>query len=310
MTIAAADAGKDIYCEKPLGRTIRGQQKMIEAVRKHNRVLQTGSHERSNPLVRQACELVRSGAIGRVTRVIAHVGRHNKVGPGPGWKEMPVPEGFDYALWLGPAPAVPYHKDRCLYNFRFNYDYAGGQITNFGAHSLDMAQWGLGTDDTGPTNVEYLYADYLPKGSLFNAATHTFFRCKYKNGAVLECITAEPSVRCIFEGTDGVVRIDNMGQNFVVIPEKLKPKPVIDAEKYHSGDDHVRNFLDCVKSRSEPAAPVELGHRTATVCHLGNIAIELKAKLKWDPEQERFVGDKSEEANALLDRQWRDSWKA
>jgi predicted dehydrogenase len=310
MTIAAAEAGKDIYCEKPLGRTIGGQQKMIEAVRKNERILQTGNHERSNPLVRQACELVRSGAIGDVKRVIAHVGRHNKVGPGPGWKEMPVPEGFDYALWLGPAPEAPYHEDRCLYNFRFNYDYAGGQNTNFGAHSLDMAQWGLGADDSGPTSIDYIYADYLPKGSLFDAATHTFFRAKYKNGAVVECITAEPSVRCIFEGTEGIVRIDNMGQNFTVVPNKIMPKPVIDAQSYHSGDAHVRNFLDCVKSRSEPNAPIELGHRTASVCHLGNIAIELKAKLKWDPKTERFTGDKSDEANALLNREWRDTWKS
>jgi predicted dehydrogenase len=310
MTIAAAEAGKDIYCEKPLGLTIGGQRRMVEAVRKHERILQAGSHERSNPLVRQACELVRSGAIGEVKRVVAHVGRHNKVGPGPGWQPMPVPDGFDYGLWLGPAPNAPYHEDRCLYNFRFNYDYAGGQVTNFGAHSLDMAQWGLGTDDTGPTLVEHIYADYLPPGSLFNAATHTFFRCKYKNGAVLECITAEPSVRCIFEGTDGVVRIDNMGQNFVVIPEKLGPKPVVDADRYHSGDDHVRNFIDCVKSRSEPAAPVEIGHRSGTICHLGNIAIQLKAKLKWDPEAERFEGEHSDEANELLDRQPREDWKA
>jgi predicted dehydrogenase len=310
MTIAAAEAGKDIYCEKPLGLTIGGQQKMIEAVRKHDRILQTGTHERSNPLVRQACELVRSGAIGEVKRVVAHVGRHNKVGPGPGWSPMSVPDGFDYALWLGPAPEAPYHEDRCLYNFRFNYDYAGGQVTNFGAHSLDMAQWGLGMDDTGPTQIEYIFADYLPKGSLFNAATHTFFRCKYKNGVVVECITAEPSVRCIFEGTDGMLRIDNMGQNFVVLPETLKPKPVIDSEKYHSGDDHVRNFLECIKSRSEPAAPIEVGHRSASVCHLGNIAIHLKAQLKWDPTAERFVGDRSDDANALLNREYRAWWKA
>jgi predicted dehydrogenase len=305
MTIAAAEAGKDIYCEKPLGLSIAGQQRMIAAVRKHERILQTGTHERSNPLVRQACEFVRSGGIGEVKRVTAYVGRHNKTGPGPGWKPMPVPDGFDYDLWLGPAAEAPYHQDRCLYNFRFIYDYAGGQVTNFGAHSLDMAQWGLGTDSTGPTSIEYVYADYLPKGSLFDAATHTCFRCRYDNGAVLECYTAEPSVRCIFEGTNGMVRIDNMGQNFVVIPDALKPTPVIDAEKYHSGDDHVRNFLDCVKSRSEPAAPVEIGHRSASVCHLGNIAIRLKAKLKWDPKAERFVGDKSDEANALLTREAR-----
>jgi predicted dehydrogenase len=215
-----------------------------------------------------------------------------------------------YHLWLGPAPDASYHKDRCLYNFRFNYDYAGGQVTNFGAHSLDMAQWGLDMDDTGPTTVEYVFADYLPKGSLFNAATHTFFRCRYKNGTVVECLTGEPSVRCVFEGTEGMIRIDNMGQNFFATPNSLWPKDVKGTEKYHSGEDHVRNFLDCIKSRKDPAAPVEIGHRSASLCHLGNIAIKLQAKLKWDPKAERFVGSKADEANALLNRPARDSWAA
>jgi predicted dehydrogenase len=308
MTIAAAAAGKDIYCEKPLGLALAGQQRMIAAVRKHERILQVGTHERSNSIVRKACELVRSGAIGEVKRVVAHVGRHNKIGPGPGWQPMPVPDGFDYALWLGPAPEAPYHKDRCLYNFRFIYDYAGGQVTNFGAHSLDIAQWGLGMDDTGPESVEYVYADYLPNGSLFDAATHTAFRCRYASGAVVECFTAEPSVRCIFEGTEGMVRVDNMGQHFFASPASIWPKDVKGIEKYHSGEDHMRNFLECVKSRSEPNAPIEIGHRSASLCHLGNIAIKLRAKLRWDAENEIFMGSKSDEANALLDRPARDSW--
>src|SRR5690606_4123449 len=135
MTIAAANAKKHVYCEKPLGLTIGEEQAMIKAVRDNGVVLQTGSHERSNPIVRQACELVRNGYIGEVKRVTTNVGFHNMVGPGPGWEPMPVPDGFDYDLWLGPAPQAPYHKDRCLYRFRFNYDYAGGQVTNFGAHS-------------------------------------------------------------------------------------------------------------------------------------------------------------------------------
>lgn len=308
ISIAAAEAGKDIYCEKPLGLTIARQQKVIAAVRQRQRVFQTGSHERSNPLVRQACELVRSGAIGKVKRVVANIGRHNKVGPGPGWQPMPVPEGFDYAMWLGPAPDAPYHKDRCLYNFRFNYDYSGGQVTNFGAHSLDMAQWGLGMDHSGPVEVEYVYADYLPTGSLFNAATHTFFRCTYPGGTSLECVTSSPIVRCMFEGTDGMLRIDDDGKNFVVVPTSLKPKPALDVASYHSGEDHVRNFLECVKTRSEPTAAVEIGHRSASVCHLGNIAIQLEAALKWDPQSERFVGNRSDEANALLDRPARGDW--
>lgn len=310
MSIAAMEAGKDVYCEKPLGLTIGGQQQVIDAVRKHKRILQVGTHERSNPIVRRACELVRSGAIGEVKRVIAHVGRHNKTGPGPGWQPMPVPDGFDYNLWLGPAPEAPYHAERCLYNFRFNYDYAGGQVTNFGAHSIDIAQWGLGTDTTGPTQIEYIYADYLPKGSLFNAATHTCFRAKFASGTILECFTAEPAVRTIFEGTEGMVRVDNMGQNFFVTPKPLWPKELTGKEKYHSGDDHVRNFLDCIKSRQEPVAPVEIGHRSASICHLGNIAIKLQSKLKWDPQAERFVDSNSKEANELRSRSPRLSWSA
>ena len=308
MTIAAAKAGKDIYCEKPLGLTIAGQQRMIKAVRDNNRVLQTGNHERSNPYVKAACEMVRDGAIGKVTRVICNIGRQNKVGPGPGWQPMPVPAGFDYDLWLGPAPEAAYHKDRCLYSFRFNYDYAGGQVTNFGAHSIDMAQWGLGMDDSGPKQVECVYADYLPKGSLYDATTYSHFRCKYDSGAVLDCVTGDPSVRCAFYGTDGFVSIDNQGQNASVIPVALTPEKLKKRVKYHSGPDHIRNFLDCVKSRSEPAAPVELGHRSATVCHIGNIALQLGGKLKWDVEAERFEGSGSEAANALLDREQRTAW--
>ena len=308
MTVAAAEAGKDIYCEKPLGLTIGGQQQMIKAVRKNNCVLQTGSHERSNPYARAACEFVRSGAIGKVRRVVCNVGRHNKVGPGPGWSAMDVPEGFDYDMWLGPAPDAPYHEDRCLYRFRFISDHAGGQTTNFGAHSIDLAQWALGMDDSGPTEVEHVYADYLPKGSLYDAATYMSFRCKYENGAVLECATASPSVRCAFYGDDGMVSIDNQGQNATVIPRKNAPKLLRKRVKYHSGSDHVRNFLDCVKSRSEPVAPVEAGHRSATVCHIGNIALKLQAKLKWNPKKEKFEGERSDEANQLLNREQRTSW--
>ncbi len=309
MTIHAAEAGKDIYCEKPLGLTIGDQQAMVQAVRKHQRVLQTGSHERSNPNVRAAVEMVRNGAIGKLKRIVTHVGRHNKVGPGPGWEPTPIPEGFDYDMWLGPAPEAPFHKDRCLYRFRFNYDYAGGQITNFGAHSNDMAQWALGMDDSGPVKVEFISADYLPKGSLYDAATHIDVRYTYANGVELECFTSNPSVRCIFEGSDGVIRVDNKGQNFATFPESIKSSTGIDyPEVYASNDDHQRNFLDCVKSRDEPNAPVEVGHRSGSVCHLGNIAIALQTKLEWDPKAEQFVG--SDEANALLNRPIRSSWQA
>ena len=307
MTIAAADAKKHVYCEKPLGLTIGDGQAMIAAVRKNGIVLQTGSHERSNPIVRQACELVRNGYIGEVKRVVTNVGPHNKVGPGPGWQPMPVPDGFDYAMWLGPAPEAPYHKDRCLYNFRFNYDYAGGQVANFGAHSNDMAQWGLGMDGTGPVEVECLEAKFLPEGSLFNAATVTKFRCRYTNGVELVCQTSEPSVRCVFEGSEGRVEVENKGQHFKTTPESLATVELRDDQLLYKSDDHQQNFLDCIKSGKDPAARIEIGHRSATVCHLGNIAVRMNAKLQWDPESERFVGN--DDANAYLHREMRDPWQ-
>jgi predicted dehydrogenase len=309
MTIRAAEAGKDIYCEKPLSLTIGDGQAMVAAVRKHGRVLQTGSHERSNPKIRRACELVRNGYLGEVKRVVTHVGRHNKVGPGPGWKPQAVPDGFDYAMWLGPAPDAPYHPDRCLYRFRFLYDYSGGQVTNFGAHSIDIAQWGLGRDASGPIRVEHVYADYLPTGSLFDVATHVKFHCEYDDGVELECFTSQPEVRCIFEGTEGTLRIDAKGENFVTVPERISTVK-LGANDVRLGDatDHQRDFLDSVKSRRDPSAPVEVGHRGATVCHLGNIATRLATKLAWDPQNETFHGTGSAPANAMVHRSGRLPW--
>ncbi|HMO85195.1 MAG TPA: Gfo/Idh/MocA family oxidoreductase [Lacipirellulaceae bacterium] len=306
MVLLAADAGKDIYCEKPLSLTIGQGRRMVNAVQKRGRILQTGSHERSNPIVRQACELVRNGYIGEVNSITTHVGEHNMVGPGPGWQPMPVPDGFDYAMWLGPAPRAPYHKDRCLYRFRFNYDYSGGQVTNFGAHSLDMAQWGLNKDDSGPVHIEYVDAKYLPEGSLFNAATHTTFRCYYDNGVELTCKTATPPVRIEFVGTDGKIAVDHGGANFRTEPASLADVKLREDQLLSTSDDHQLDFLNSIKSRNPPAATAEIGHRSSTVCHLGNIAIKLKASLQWDPRSERFMDNDA--ANELIERPARDEW--
>jgi predicted dehydrogenase len=288
--------------------TIEQGRQMVKAVRQHKRILQTGSHERSRAQTRHACELVRNGRIGQLKKITAFVGYHNKVGPGPGWQAMPVPDGFDYQRWLGPAPVAPYHKDRCLYRFRFNYDYSGGQVTNFGAHSLDMAQWAMGTDNTGPVEVELLEAKFLPEGSLFNAATETKFRCRYANGVELVCEMDKSSVGARFEGTEGMIQTGYGG--FFATPESLKKVELgpTDQPLYRS-DDHVGNFLECVKSRREPVAPVEVGHRSASVCHLGNIAVRLGKKkvFHWDPLRERFTND--EEANAMLTRPMLNGWR-
>ena len=307
MTIRAAEAGKDIYCEKPLSLTIGQGRAMVEAVRKYKRVLQTGSMERSNPLNAYICQLVRTGKIGEVKRVTTNVGYNNKVGPGPGWKPTPVPEGFDYNLWLGPAPSVPYHKDRCLYRFRFHYDYSGGQVTNFGAHSNDLAQWGLGTDDTGPVEIEYIDAKWLPKGSLFNTALETQFLCRYANGCELICKTNERPVGVRFEGTEGMIEVSAYpwiarSEPATLITSKFPTGKI----RFDATGAHVRNFLDCIKSREDPVAPVEVGHRSASVCHLGNVAIRLGRNVKWDPKKEQFPGD--DEANQMLARPLRSPW--
>jgi predicted dehydrogenase len=306
MTILAARAGKDIYCQKPLTLTVRQGRQMIEAVRQHKRILQTGSQWRSNPLMRHACELVRNGRIGKVQRVETYVAANNFTGPGPGWHEMPVPPGFDYDTWLGPAPKAPYHKDRCFYKFRFILDYSGGQTTNFGCHSNDIAQWGLGTDATCPVEFEDTGSEFPPKGDLFNTPTKVAFRARYASGVVLECKTDPLSFGAKFEGTDGWLRVTS--KRLECEPKAVKDSQIQDHETHlYVSANHYRNFLDCVKSRKEPIEPVEIGHHTATLCHLGNISMLLKRKIKWDPEKEEIIGDS--EAAGMLARPLRAPWR-
>ena len=319
MTIMAAKAGKDVYCEKPLSLTIEQGKQMVAAVRKYKRILQTGSHYRSSPGNRFACELVLNGRIGKLKRIRTSLAPNNKVGPGPGWKPMPVPKGFDYETWIGPAPMVPYHQDRCLYRFRFNLDYSGGQMTNFGAHSNDMAQWGNGTSLTGPIEYEPVKAVWPPSGSLFTTAEFAHFRARYANGVVLECKNDEQWQGTRFEGGEGWVQYDFGGLHThpkslatsKIGPNEIHlPKSVAERTKDGGGAifiaDHVRNFLDSVKSRKDPIEPVEVGHRTATICHIGNMCLQLNRKLQWDPENERFVND--DEADRMMSRPMRAPW--
>lgn len=305
VTVAALDAGKDVYCEKPLTFSVADGRAMIDAVRRNDRILQTGSHERSNPVSRFVCEAVKAGKIGEVKRIITKVGYNNKVGPGPGWKSMPVPATFDYAAWLGSAPAQPFHQDRCLYRFRFNYDYSGGQITNFGAHCNDMAHWGMGCDTGGPIEVECLDAKFLPEGSLFNTATETRFRCRYPNGVELICESGDENVQTRFEGTDGWMLTGYRGTEASnpKLLEGLPEKPTGTADPHSA---HMANFIDCVKTRDEPRAPVEVGHASAVLCHIANATIRLFPETgpghvaRWDAQTETFVDDDA--ANRMLIR--------
>ena len=299
MTILAAEAGKDIYCQKPLTLTVDEGRDMIGAVRRHGRILQTGSQHRSNAITRRACELVRNGRLGELLRVETYVAENNVTGPGPGWKQMPVPDGFDYDRWLGPAPQAPYHRDRCFYRFRFIHEYSGGQTTNFGCHSNDIAHWAMGMDESGPIEIEDLGAEFPPKGDLFTTPTKVAFGARYANGVVLACKTDKRSFGATFFGRDGWLRLGSKGIE-ASDPSLLTSRIGPDEIQLPVSEDHYRNFLDSVKSRRDPIEPVETGHRTATVCHLGNIAMRLHRKIRWDPRREEVVGDT--EAASLLRR--------
>jgi predicted dehydrogenase len=312
MAVLASRAGKHIYCEKPLSLTVADGQEIVNAAKKTDLVFQTGSHERSNPISRFVCEKVKAGAIGKVTKVHTSVGYNNKVSPPPGWQPMPVPEGFNYDSWLGPAPQAPYHQDRCLYRFRFIYDYSGGQITNYGAHSNDMAHWGCGLDLTGPTQIECLAAKFPEPGSLFDTALETNFRCLYENGLELSCISDSSNVQTRFEGTDGWMQTGYRGTT-ASRKELLTGLPVLDRKKEKDPHSlHVENFIESIKGKAQVHAPVEVGNNSSTLCHLANVVIRRfpthgRQLLNWDQKATRFTNDES--ANEMLHRPRREAWE-
>jgi len=301
--VMAATAGKDIYCEKPLSLTVAGGRAMVEAVRRYGVVFQTGTQRRSSQQFRFICELLRNGRIGRLRKIITSIGPNNKEAPPKDWKPEPVPDWLDYDMWLGPAPRVPYHKDRCLYTFRFGLDYSGGQTTNLGAHWIDVAQWANGTDHTGPVEVEDLGGEF-PTDGLFTTATKVHFRARYANGVEMVMKTDQGGP-LRFEGTEGWIQL-HQGK-LTSYPESVKDSTIGPYEIHlYKSKDHHRNLIDCIKTRGRTAAPVEVGHRSTSVCHLGNVAMTLKRKLNWDPSAERFVGD--DEANRMLSRSMRSPW--
>jgi hypothetical protein len=192
-------------------------------------------------------------------------------------------------MWLGPAPNAPYHKDRCLYRFRFVLDYSGGQTTNFGHHANGMVRWGMGDGDV---SMEYEDAgcEWPLPGDLFTTATKVAFRARFAGGAELYCHTDPRSTGVRFVGTEGWVDIGR--KDFTCEPAALKDSIIgPDEKRLYVSENHYPNFLDCVKSRKDPIEPVETGHRTSMLCHLGNIAMRLKRKIKFDPQTQRILGD-------------------
>ncbi|MCP4645730.1 MAG: Gfo/Idh/MocA family oxidoreductase [bacterium] len=298
--IDAANNGKDMYVEKPLTLTIEEGRVLSDVVKKNGRILQTGSQQRSSSTFWKAAMLARNGKLGTINAVSVGIPGNNKE-CGPTWSPEPVPEGFDYNFWLGPAPAAEYHTLRCHYTFRFILDYSGGQVTNFGAHHLDIAQWALDMDASGP--VEVSGNGTFPETGLFTTATKVYFECTSANGVKLYCKTGGPSLQ--IEGSRGTVRASR--KSVASMPESLLEGKFqdFDTQLYMSRNHH-GNFIDCVKSRKQPICNAEIGHRSATICHLGNIAMQLGRPLKWDPKAETFGAD--DEANSYIGREMRDPW--
>ncbi|HUT30817.1 MAG TPA: Gfo/Idh/MocA family oxidoreductase [Sedimentisphaerales bacterium] len=294
IAAAAVKAGKDVYCEKPLSLTIAEGRVLCDLVRQYACVFQTGSQQRSDGGFQLACELVRTGQIGEVRLIKVGLPGSMTIGPQP---VMPVPEGFDYDMWLGPAPWKPYTKARCHGKFRHILDYSGGKFIDWGAHHLDIVQLALGTDNSGPLKVAG-WGEF-PKEGIYDTAIKYDLRFVYANGVMVNASTAhQGGIR--FEGTDGWIFV-NRG----VID--AHPKSLLRHNKPRAFDSHVRNFLNCVKLRRQPIAPVEAAHRSASICHLGNIAMLLGRNLQWNPQKERFVNDPT--ADRMTTRPMRSPWR-
>ncbi|NUQ64237.1 MAG: Gfo/Idh/MocA family oxidoreductase [Pirellulales bacterium] len=294
--IEAAKAGKDIYCEKPLSLTVKEARAMVNAARRYGRVFQTGSQQRSDREFRFACEMVRSGRIGQLKSINVNVG-----GPSTDCylPEEPVPEGVDWDLWLGPAPWRPYHSILCPppsftgYPLWRSYrDYSGGGMTDWGAHHFDIAQWGMGADDTGPVEI------IPPDGKDVPLLTY-----KYANGVSVYHGGGGNGV--VFHGAEGKIEV-NRG-HLETWPSNLKEKSIGPNEVHlYLSPGHHNDWLRAIRTRQKPICDVEIGARSVSVCHLGNLAYWLKRPLRWDPAKEEFVGDP--EANRWLDRPRRDPW--
>ena len=298
LTIDAAKAGKDIYCEKPLALTIAEGRAMVDAVRKYKRVLQTGSMQRSQYNFRQAAELVLNGYIGLVKEINVSVGEPVKQCDLP---SLPVPEYLDWNMWIGPSLYRGYNptlsppiEDNSWAWWRGYRGFGGGYITDWGAHMFDIVQWALDMDDSGPVAFNPPSTPAVQNGLSFT----------YANGIVVNHKQWGEGNAIQFIGTEGTIEVSRSflrsnPENIV----KLQLKPS-DKKLYHS-DNHHQDWINAIKKRSRPIADVEIGHRTATVCNAVNIAYELQRPLKWNPKKEKFDDDF---ANLMISRPYRAPW--
>ncbi|MFH1740084.1 MAG: Gfo/Idh/MocA family oxidoreductase [bacterium] len=307
IAVAAARAGKDICCEKPLTLSIAEGRILSDTVKECGRVFRTDSEFRSLEVFHRQCELVVNGRIGEVRTIRTGVPKGDvSCPPQP---EMPVPEELDYDMWLGPAPLAPYTLKRV--HPRQDYsrpgwmrvrDYCEGMITNWGAHLNDIAQWGNGTERTGPVAVEGR-GEY-PSEGLWNVLLSLDVEYTYANGVRLIYKIDRPYVR--FEGSEGWIEADYSERKLTAHPESILKSEIKSDEIHFPLKDEKRDFIDAVKTRGQTLEDAEVGHRTTSLCQLGHIAIQVGQKLRWDPETEKFADH--DEANRLLSRPMRAPW--
>jgi predicted dehydrogenase len=326
IAIEAARRRKHMYCEKPIGWSLRAAQAVCRAVQPSGVVFQLGTQQRSSHNFRFACELVRNARIGPLKTIL--VGVPGSV-PFPNQPTEAVPKELDYDFWLGPAPMAPYCFERCRpytnrpnESWTRNYstwyhisDYCIGFIGNWGIHHLDIAQWGNGTDLTGPTEIQGTGA--FPEGGMADCALTWQVENRFANGVTLVHMDDETSKKhplqknghghgVLFLGPEGWVHVDRQGLD--AQPQSLL-KTTIGPNEIHlfKSDNHQANFIDAIKKRTQPASPLEVAIRSDALCHLDQIAIKLRRPLRWDPAREEFAGD--DEANRMMDRPMRAPWR-
>lgn len=329
VTVAAAKLGKHVYCQKPMTHTVAEGQAVVEAVNRYGIVFQHGTQHRSGWAFDGARQLVASGRIGRLHTIRIGMPSGRRIAPQP---THPVPKGFDYDMWLGPAPWAPFTTKRCLgaHTWYFISDYCVGYIAGWGVHHLDSAQQGHGTDETGPSSVEG--RAMFPTNGLYNTPVHYRVDYEYADGVKMICTDVlhhawskvDPAPQSeidrihgeakdqrfgvLFEGTEGSV--------FVWRGGRLETQPASLRETVSTDDDggrrsdsthnHVRGWIEAIRTRRRTNAPVEVAHRSTTLCNIGAIAMQLGRKLAWNPETERFEND--DEANRMLCKPMREPW--
>jgi len=317
IAIQAMEAGKDVYCEKPLSLFIEEGRRMVTVARQYGTVFQVGSQQRSDWRFRKAVWLVQNNKIGRLTKITTHLGNPGTtqgafIHPGV-WEPVTTPpEQLDWNMWLGPAPYKDYSPNRCHFEFRYWLDHSGGRITDWGAHHNDIAQWALGMDESGPVRIEG--EGYFNKAGPYDYAGFMRVHYRYANGVELVCEN-EGGNGVRFHGASGWIFVSRMTLE-ASDPAILRAAPEEDTrafddrnrnEEIPGTDEHQNNWLEAIRTGKRCAAGIELGHRSATVCHLGNIAMRLARPLEWDPAREAFRSDPV--ANIVKGKPFRAPWR-